>query len=341
MDELISGAFERLLADHCNAAAVRAIEHDRGAQRVWQAFVESGFPDTVLASAHGGAGLALRDAYPLFEACGRYAVPLPFAETMALRAALAQAGGEAALAGVTGPLGIAPRAARSAEDIVLARVPHGLHCEWVALEHDGRPALWPTAEAEVSCTGIAGCRDATIRWHGVPRAARALPPLDWPTLGASLCAARMAGAMARVLELSLDHARQRVQFGRPIGKFQAMQQQISQLAERVAATRIAAQLALPAEGIAPRPDAAPMAKGYASEAAVLVCAVAHAVHGAIGITAEHDLSLFTRRLHEWRAHYGSESYWYERLGAAWIDMPEASQASALDYVRGQLSPSLA
>ena len=52
------------------------------------------------------------------------------------------------------------------------------------------------------------------------------------------------------------------------------------------------------------------------EAATRVAATAHAVYGAIGISEEHDLQLFTRRLHEWRLADGSETYWNRLLGAA-------------------------
>lgn len=339
MDDMLSDAFERLLADHCDAAAVRAIE--RGDQHpLWQVFADSGFADTLLAQAHGGAGLSLRDAYPLIEACGRYAAPLPLAETMAVRAALGEAVGASVLGPAVEPLGIASHVRRNDDGTLCAQVPHGLCCAWVAVAQDGRAALWPVNDAEVTGTGIAGCLDATLRWPAAPGNALSLPDLDWRALGASLTAAHMAGAMARVLDMTLEYARQRTQFGRPIGKFQAIQQQISQLAERVFATRIAAQLAMPADGITPDLHAAAAAKGYASEAAVLVCSIAHAVHGAIGITAEHDLPLFTRRLHAWRSHHGAESYWYERLGTTWIDMdgetPE-TPLSALDFVRTHLS----
>jgi acyl-CoA dehydrogenase len=112
------------------------------------------------------------------------------------------------------------------------------------------------------------------------------------------------------------YANERSQFGRPIGKFQAVQQQISQMAELVAAARMAAQLGASAPSHVPDPLLAAVAKARTSEAVVPVAAIAHAVHGAIGITEEYDLQLYTRRLHEWRAAFGSETYWNLRIGEA-------------------------
>jgi alkylation response protein AidB-like acyl-CoA dehydrogenase len=58
------------------------------------------------------------------------------------------------------------------------------------------------------------------------------------------------------------------------------------------------------------------AKSRASEAAVSVANTGHALHGAIGVTAEYDLQLYTRRLHEWRLAHGSEAWWNLKLGHA-------------------------
>ena len=117
----------------------------------------------------------------------------------------------------------------------------------------------------------------------------------------------MAGAMQRVLEATLAYANDRAQFGKSIGKFQAVQQQLSVMAEQVFAARMAAEIGCAGDGIAPHPLRAAVAKARASEAAEKVVAIAHAVHGAIGVTAEYDLQLHTRRLQEWRADFGSQA----------------------------------
>jgi alkylation response protein AidB-like acyl-CoA dehydrogenase len=72
-----------------------------------------------------------------------------------------------------------------------------------------------------------------------------------------------------------------------------------------------------------------MAKSRTSEAAVLVASIAHALHGAIGITEEYDLQLLTRRLHEWRIAHGSEAHWNAWIGHSVL----ASNRSIADFVR--------
>ncbi|CPQ07477.1 acyl-CoA dehydrogenase [Bordetella pertussis] len=75
---------------------------------------------------------------------------------------------------------------------------------------------------------------------------------------------------------------------------------------------------------------AAIAKARASEAAALAANTAHAVHGAIGVTEEYDLQLYTRRLHGWRLAHGSEAYWHQVVGAALM----GSGDGAVQFVRG-------
>ncbi|WP_240464963.1 acyl-CoA dehydrogenase family protein, partial [Pseudomonas aeruginosa] len=77
------------------------------------------------------------------------------------------------------------------------------------------------------------------------------------------------------------------------------------------AARMAAQLAFQGSDALPGPLLAALGKARASQAVPQVADIAHAVHGAIGVTEECDLQLYTRRLREWRLAGGSESYWHE------------------------------
>jgi len=121
--------------------------------------------------------------------------------------------------------------------------------------------------------------------------------------------------------MTLDYVNQRTQFGKPIGKFQAVQNQISIMAERVWVSRMAAQLACQSEDWRARPLLAAVGKARTSEAAAIVADISHAMHGAIGITEEYDLQIYTRKLREWRHAAGAETYWESRIGEAllWQD----------------------
>jgi acyl-CoA dehydrogenase len=115
-----------------------------------------------------------------------------------------------------------------------------------------------------------------------------------------------------------------VQFGRPIGRFQAVQQQLALAAAEVAAASAAASAAArvaTADGMlaASTRFAVAAAKARTGEAAGEVARIAHQVHGAIGFTREHDLRLLTTRLWAWRDEDGSEAEWQEWLGGAALE----------------------
>lgn len=309
--------FMRLLADRCSPADVRAIEAGGSAEPLWAALAASGYLDALVPEAAGGAGLSLADIGPLLLALGGCAMPLPVAETMVARALIAAAGGTAPDGAIVllpdqkgWPLlgGATARWALSATggELLLAEisqaVPTGEH--------------WPLA-AHVQCLPPAHS-------FGPAPLAGLLPLL------AVLRTAAIAGAGARLLDMTVAYANDRVQFGKPIGKQQAVQQQLAVMAEHVIAARIAAQIGC-AAGLSSSEQAAATAKHMASTAACEIAAIAHGVHGAIGISADYDLHLLTRRLHAWRLADGSESYWARRLGA----MRFAALMSSADFMRGQ------
>jgi alkylation response protein AidB-like acyl-CoA dehydrogenase len=131
---------------------------------------------------------------------------------------------------------------------------------------------------------------------------------------AILAAGQMAGAMEAVQALTVDYARTRKQFGREIGRFQAVQHQIAVMAEETTAARMAAQAAFVGLPSQPAERRAAVAKLRCGEAAGQVCAIAHAVHGAIGVSEAHSLHRHSRRLRGWRLAHGGETWWAGRLG---------------------------
>ena len=138
-------------------------------------------------------------------------------------------------------------------------------------------------------------------------------------MGATARAMQMAGALEAILDLSVAYANERVAFGRPIGKFQAVQQSLARLAGEVAAAVAAAGSAADAIAAVARFDEgvfleAASAKIRVGEAAGEGAAIAHQVLGAIGFTQEHVLHRYTRRLWAWRDDFGNESVWAVKLG---------------------------
>jgi acyl-CoA dehydrogenase len=326
MDDLLTHALRQLLADQCTPQLVRAIEAGQPPAVFWAKLEESGFADALVAEEHGGAGLALSDVFPLLELCGSFAVPVPLAHTMLARPLLAAAGIERP----AGSIAIASAGRQDGGGLRCDAVSFGRVADWVLGAVDGAAILLPVAQAR-STPGVFPL-DATLEWSetAVAQGRRITGKHDLETLQACCAAAQIAGALMNVFGRTLQYANERQQFGRPIGKFQAIQHQLSVLSEHTFAARMAAQIGCHAAGPAPERLRVAVAKARTSEAVVEGAAIAHSIHGAIGFTAEFDLQLYTRRLHAWRQAAGSESYWHGVLGEELVDR---RSGLALDLVR--------
>ena len=315
--------FDKMLEAMSTPAQVRAVEGGAPYAPLWEELVQSGFLDALVPGEAGGAGLTLADVGPLMQALGHHAVPVPVGETMIARYLLAAAG----QAWPEGPIAFA--VARAGQDTV---VPFGLVASHVLLESGSALVLADAGSGNPQPTGVNGSLAARMRWDAVP-AGTVLPAIDGGlrAVAALVRAIGMAGAAERLLEMTTAYANERVQFGKPIGRQQALQQNLAVMAEDVVASRLAAQLGC-AGGVVPSLAAAATAKSMTSAAAGRIAATAHAVHGAIGISEEYDLQLYVRRLYEWRLADGSESYWNRLLGKARL----ASADTSIDWVRAQL-----
>ncbi len=148
----------------------------------------------------------------------------------------------------------------------------------------------------------------------------------WPALeavldkAAVLQAAMVAGAGERVLEIAVDYAKNRVQFGTPIGKHQAVQYLCTDVA---VAQRHTALLALHAawridRGL-PVAREASLAKAMAAKAAAVMTFSAHEVHAGIGFMEDYDLSMYTRRAKHWESHLGDRRHHLERAIALTLE----------------------
>ena len=146
----------------------------------------------------------------------------------------------------------------------------------------------------------------------------------WPELERALQRAatakglEMVGGADAVLEMTLDYLKDRVQFGRPVGTFQALQHHCANMAIDVEGSRYAVYQAAQriSEGLPAGREVA-VAKAWVSDAYMRVCATAVQCHGAVGFTAEHDLQLFVRRARVQEQLYGDGGF-HRRLLAAGI-----------------------
>jgi acyl-CoA dehydrogenase len=326
MDDLLTDALRQLLADHCTSHLIRDVESGISPKNFWQQLQESGFPDALLSEAQGGADLKLSDAFPLLELCGTYALPVPLAATMCARALLASGGFKPPEGSIT----LALESQQVDGALVCKHVSYGRVANWVLLDQGDSCLLLPVASAIVQPDVFA--LDAVLTWHAkeVKEAQRVVGIHDLRTLLACIISAQLSGTLMGVFTRTLQFANDRNQFGRPIGKFQAIQHQLSVISEHTFAARMAAQIGCHCEHIRPDRLRVAVAKARTSEAALEVASLSHSIHGAIGFTQEFDLQLFTRRLHVWRLSAGSESYWHTVLGEELVDHRDGL---ALDLVR--------
>lgn len=321
-------AIELILQDACTSAAVRAIEDGGSPRGLWDAIADAGFVELLVPEQDGGAGLALSELAPVLIAMGRHPLPVPLAQSVVARALLRRAG----LAVPPGMITLAQAGVREADGGVVCPItPYGAIADHVVLGLDDGLLLLDAGAASRIATGVHRDQAATLRWpaQSVPEPVPA-SGADVGAWGAALHAALIAGAARRVFDLTLQYCNDRTQFGRAIGKFQAVQHQLSVMAELVAASHIAAQIAFAGDGDQPDRVAAAVAKARTSEAAASIAATAHALHGAIGITEEYDLQLLSRRLHQWRMAHGSEAFWEPVVGAACL---ASGHATVVDFIR--------
>jgi acyl-CoA dehydrogenase len=310
---MFAEAIENILRDHCTPATVRHIEGGGSPLPLWQSLEQAGFLELLAPEDHGGAGMQLSDLRPVLEQFGRHAMPVPAAQAIVARSLLPPGSVPEGL------LTLAPHLRRLADGgFACPRVPYGQMSAHVLGADAQGWVLLDAISAERSEADIPGLQVANLRWaddSAVVQSGHGWTA-ELESLGAALHAALITGALGRAFEMTLQHCNDRVQFGRSLGHFQAVQHQLAVMAEHIAAASSATQVAFSGTGVSPHPMAAAMAKARTSAAAAVVAATAHALHGAIGVTADYDLQLHTRRLHAWRMAHGSESYWHRRIGAA-------------------------
>lgn len=326
--------FNRLLGETCAPSQIRQLEKQEDTAATWCAIESSGFLDIMVPDTAGGAGLGWQDAWGVLFAAGRHAVPYPVAQTLFARACLAHCQHNIP----SSPIALAGAIDHQSDGTLSARLVQGaLLSSHVLLQDQETLYLLPVEDAAQELVGGRGSFDAHLTWQrgAVSESVVGTVPRDAVTHGLALgLAVLMAGACDRILEMTLTYANDRVQFGKPIGRLQAVQQQITEMAERVYGVRMATQLGCQSSlemPWLPQPNSAALAKSQASAAAVRIANVAHAVHGAIGVTHEYDLQIFTRRLYEWNRAGGGAKYWATRLGRAAFD-----GENLLDFVREDL-----
>ncbi|GAB2810217.1 acyl-CoA dehydrogenase family protein [Streptomyces chlorus] len=312
------------LMDKHRSVTVPAARSDLD-RALWERLDKLGFTLLSTSEEHGGSGGTLLDSTALLGLAAGAGAAVPLAEHDLLAAwLLAEAGSSA-------PAGIRTAALPDADGLARSVPWAGRTDGVVALWHDPADRVWRVADL----TG----EDLTVRARddlsGLPRADVACAPralragvevapevAERYTLRGSLArCAQMTGAMEAALDLVVAYANERVQFGRPVGRFQSVQQLVVGIAAEVSLARAATDAAAQAVSVHGWDDEhtrflIAVARSGVGHASSLVVRSAHQVLGAIGTTAEHPLHLLTKPVLAWRADFGSMHDWDVRLTGA-------------------------
>ena len=326
---------DRFFTERCGREVVNGVEKGVWPADLWKEIEEMGLPLIAVPEDKGGVGGTLADMLALLRLSGSHAVPVPLAETALADLLVAAAGGEPKPGPATLALGnLSLNGGRLSGKV--ARVPFaGVAERFVAIvgntlaviaktnakvetrpNHAGEPygtVVFDNATAEYSAASLVGSERAF-------------------ELAAVTRAMQMSGAADKVLATAVEYSKQRVQFGRSISTFQAIQDMLAELASCVAATIASAEAAARDADEGGLVDGGRFsiaaAKSQASDFAQRIAAISHQSMGAMGFTHEHILHHYTRRLWVWRRDFGSETFWGERIGAAYAKAgPDALWAS--------------
>ena len=294
--QIILDTAQRIFSDHCDKALLDKAEQGEFAQDLWEQIAQNGFNQL----GADDSGTTAQDMFAFILQCGQFAVPLPLAETLLVNRWLGAGEGLYSIGRIAGDEIVAVPWGRKADKIVGVQ------------QHSLEVVVIDNPEAVAEDTNMAG----------EPRD-RLLIPADATTITldidpfAQLAVSRInlvAGSLLRMLELGIQYATERTQFGRAISKFQAIQHSLAVVAAEAAAARRAADAAVDAIGTERFLFEVAASKARVGEAATLVAEQIHQVHGAMGFTHEHQLHHYSRRAWAWRDEYGNEFEWQVLLG---------------------------
>jgi alkylation response protein AidB-like acyl-CoA dehydrogenase len=331
------------------------IETDLGFEESdWEEMVKLGWPGLALPEEHGGQGLGIVELAAVFEEMGYALAPSPLLSNTVAGLALALCGSEDQKAEFLAPLAAGEKrgtvalidagsAGTIGEFEMEAQAGDGgavLDGEKVmVLDADAADFLLvATSEGnrhivEGDQSGVSLLKEPSIdptrrvysvRFEGVEVPPERTLPAEredyFPVLQ-RVCvavAAELTGIAQRTMEMAVEYAKERQQFGRPIGSYQAVSHRCAQMLLETESARSATYYAAWAADASPEelPLAASMAKAYASDAGWRVAGESLQVHGGIGFTWEHDLHLWLKRARVDAAIFGDAHWHRERVADA-------------------------
>jgi alkylation response protein AidB-like acyl-CoA dehydrogenase len=336
----------------------QVIETPEGYDRdVWRRMGELGLQGIPIAEQYGGMGMGMVELALVMEEIGRHAYAGPFFSTVVLAASLIEAAGseeqkrrwlpKIASGDLTSTVAFAERDPAPNVDLLRTTitagrvngekrfVPHAATADLILVVGEGGAvAALGKGVSGVSVEPVETMdpaqRDATVRFDdasGEPLPGGRAAVERMLRRAAVAASAEMLGAARRSMQMSVDYAKTREQFGQPIGSFQAVKHMCAEMLDEVEHSYAAAYYAAWAlDADAPDADlAASVAKSFVSESARKVCGDAIQVHGGIGFTWEFDLHFFFKRAKHHEVRWGDADYHRERVYRLWTAQQEAEK----------------
>lgn len=317
MKEFIMDSTEKILRNLSTKEIRESFEEGHEAIDLWKTCEEAGLTMLGISEEQGGVGGDFEDVLGVLYLTGRYAAPIPLLEIITANSLLASYGME---------FGDKKRVVQfvdEEEGNLIEKVPFARYVEELVLikKEGGQSAIafldLSTCKLRVGGNLAAEPRDTveideSVNWVKLAVDYEILKDKHLIKTAAGK-GAQMAGAIEAVLNLSVFYSKERKQFGRPLHKFQAIQHHLTAMAGEYAAAYSTLQVTAGASEKSYFTDYVAMMKTELSSRANTVAKAAHQLHAGIGMTYEHELHHFTRRLWSWREEAGNETYWTSRL----------------------------
>jgi len=308
------------------------------ARAIWAQLGDAGFTTLGVPESGGGSGGTLADALAVVSAASQRGALIPLVEHGLLAAWLAASAGHTLTsATATVAAGTACGARRHGSTVLLDGtvddVAYVADADLLVVILSPEPGDEGSSVAVVPLSGpgvtvsygteLNGASVGDIAFEDAPAVFYGNSPItldEFTRRGALAYATATAAAASAVHDHTLRYASDRTQFGRRLAKFQAVQQQLAQLAALTTMMEIAVDAAVSAHDTPVDARAATAAaKVVTATSAHLVAATGHHIHGAIGTTSEHPLGRFTTSLWCWRDRYRSEQFWADDLARLILD----------------------
>ena len=320
--EMVVEVVEKIFKDKVEKETVDLLEENKWAEDVWRLLLENELHHVAVSEDDGGAGGDIEDLFALYVLVGKYAAPVPFIEHTLSNFLLQQVDLKGCVQlttySITNPLQLKGNVLTG----TLKHVGWAQYAEKiVTVAQEGSQQFIVVANLQdallKNTTNLAAEPRSEVVFENL-KALNKVPITEkqydvFKKFVTAASVSKMNGALTTAFQLSVQFSNEREQFGRPIHRFQLVQQHLANMAGEQTLMTVAVNniLTLLADGREENEVA--YARLRMDDASRTVATSAHQVHAAIGVTHEHRLHHYTRRLWAWRDEEFTARYWKKQL----------------------------